>query len=87
MITQILSRLKHIKEIRALRFQGDRLEVRHPESQNWLPAENIVSFQKQNFIYADPWRPFTVGYPGIEIRLKDVSSSADDLFAYGMEKD
>ena len=84
LIGQVKSRIKHAGKIRALRMRGGRLVVRHPKSDGWLPAEKIASFRKTFYAYADPWRPFTIGYPGIEIRLRGISSPAEDLFAYGM---
>ena len=80
--SQVASRLKHIRKIRALRMSNNNLEVRHPVSNAWLPAASIESFRKEDFSFVDPWRPITVGYPGIEIRLKGVSQPAEDLFAY-----
>lgn len=83
---QVLTRLKHIREIRALRMSHHELEAKHPVSNNWLPATAIESFRKEYFPFPDPWRPITVGYPGIEIRLKGVSQPIEDLFAYGMDE-
>jgi hypothetical protein len=81
---QIRSKLQHIRAIRALCFNGSNLEVLTPNTEKWVSAYNMNSFCKQIYAYPAPWRPFTVGYVGIEIRLKGVRTPAEDLFAYGL---
>ncbi len=84
-INQIISRIKCIKDMRAVRIKNVKLEIRSPHTSQWLSDPSVVSFSKRTFPYSDPWRPFTIGFPGIEIVLKNFEKPLKVLFPYGLE--
>lgn len=89
---QVVSRVVHIHKIRCLRIKNGTYQVKNPHSGKWVGFDQVVSFEKAEFRYADPWRPFTLGYPGIRFALKPDEGPtggplilAEDMFGYGME--
>ena len=89
---QVISRVVHVRAIRCLRIKNGQYQVQNPHSGKWVDFDDVVSFEKTDFLYADPWRPFTLGYPGIRFALKrDAGSTggplilAEDMFGYGMD--
>jgi hypothetical protein len=84
--TQVVSRVRFIRGLSAIRpFEGG-VEIFHTENRRWYPGSSVTSLAKKDFAYADPWRPITVGFPGIEIGLKGISTPAEVLFPYGLEE-
>lgn len=86
LMIQIVSRARYLAAVRSLRLSNGALEVRHPTSGRWVPASGATAFSSGFFLFADPWRPFTEGFPGIQITLADSDDPAYDLFGYGMAK-
>jgi hypothetical protein len=83
---QVVSRVRFIRGLSAIRpFEGG-VEIFYAENRRWYPGSSLTSLAKKDFAYADPWRPITVGFPGIEIGLKGVSTPAEVLFPYGLEE-
>lgn len=89
---QGVSRLVHLRAIRSLRVKHGGYQVKNPHSGTWVDFDRVVSFEKANFRYPDPWRGVTLGYPGIRFALKADESSAkapliiaEDRFGYGMD--
>lgn len=85
-LAQVISRLWFIRSLYAIRPSQGGVEVFHAENRRWYPGSSVMSLAKKDFAYADPWRPITVGFPGIEIDLKGVSTPAEVLFPYGLEE-
>lgn len=86
LLVQVISRVRFIRSLDAIRpFEGN-VEIYHAENRRWYPGDSITSVAKKDFAYADPWRPITVGFPGIEIVLKGVSTPAEVLFPYGLDE-
>ena len=85
LLTQIWSRLRHIRGLRRLRDRNGRLEVYERTSGQWISAEAITNVRRKEFPYSDPWRPITVGYPGLAIQLASLDEPIEVLYAYGLE--
>lgn len=85
LVDQFCSRFSHVRAIRALRIKRGRLEVRVAEN-DWRADVVILDVAAEDFPYADPWRPFTLGYPGIRLRVRSSGREflVEDIFAYGM---
>jgi hypothetical protein len=82
---QVASRLRHIRQLRTVREQNGRLQVYVRSSGRWVTVDTLTEVRKKQFPYADPWRPITVGYPGIELRIPSLDDPAEVLFPYGLE--
>lgn len=82
---QVYSRIVHVRFIRQIRQRSGILEIFDRESGRWVPATGITGMRKEFFLYADPWRPITLGYPGIELSLEGASSKAEILYPYGLD--
>ncbi len=85
LLIQLVSRLRHIRDLRTLRERAGSLEVRVPSSSQWVPVVRITSAHKGDFPRPDPWRPITLGYPGIEIKVSSISEPIKQLYPCGLE--
>ena len=85
-VTQVYTRIAHILEIQSIRKKGNAILIYHHKAGRNFNASEILSIEKKDFAYADPWRPITLGYPGIEINLKNESVPAEHLYPYGSEE-
>jgi hypothetical protein len=84
--SQLVSRIKHVRKLSALKFEQGELTVYDKDGlhHSW---RLIAKIRKKEYLYCDPWRPITVGYPGIEISLDGQNEPVEHLCAYGMEED
>jgi hypothetical protein len=85
LLIQFLSRIRHILDISYLRVRNGQLQVFDPATKRWLPSTAITEISKKDYPYPDPWRPITIGYPGLELHLRDRTEAIEHLFAPGME--
>jgi hypothetical protein len=84
-LIQFISRIRHILAISCLRVRNGQLQVFDPAIKRWLPSTAITEISKKDYPYPDPWRPITIGYPGLELHLRDKTEAVEHLFAPGME--
>ncbi len=82
---QIVSRIRFIRTLRTIRHVQGEIEIFDRASNQWLPGRRIKRIAKREFSHADPWRPLTVGFPGIEVRLEGVIKPVALLYPYGLE--
>ncbi len=83
---QVISRIKHVKQLGAFKFEDGELFVYDKHGLRFS-SRLIVKIRKKDFLYCDPWRPITIGYPGIEIMLDGQEEAIEHLCAYGMDED
>lgn len=83
---QIISRVKHILAIRSLLFQDGKWRVFDRNKGNWYAIHDIEKVRKDFFVFADPWRPITIGYPGREIKLMGIEKPVLHLCPYGCDE-
>jgi hypothetical protein len=83
---QVTSRIEHVRELGAFKFEEGELVVYDGDGirHSW---RSISRIRKDHFSYSDPWRPITIGYPGIEIHLEGRDEPIEHLCAYGMDED
>lgn len=84
--SQFVSRFRHIRRISRLRERGGCLEVFDQDTQRWLPQTMIQGVARKDFPYPDPWRPITIGYPGLHIELRGKRRAVEHLFPPGLEE-
>jgi hypothetical protein len=85
LIVQIISRMRHMSAIMAVRPQGSSFYVLdHKTGRRYLPND-VRGVSKKEFEYSDPWRPITVGYPGLKIELANVKEPVEHLYPWGLE--
>ncbi len=82
---QIVSRIRFIRTLRIVRHVHGEIEFFDRPSNKWLPGSRIKRIAKKEFSHADPWRPLTVGFPGIEVQLEGVTKPVELLYPYGFE--
>jgi uncharacterized membrane protein len=82
---QIVSRIRFIRTLRIIRHVQGQIEIFDRPSNKWLPGSRIKRIAKREFSHADPWRPLTVGFPGIEIQFEGVIKPVALLYPYGLE--
>ncbi len=82
---QIVSRIRFIRTLRIIRYVQGEIEIFDRASNQWLPGRRIKRITKREFSHADPWRPLTVGFPGIEVQLEGVIKPVALLYPYGLE--
>ncbi|MBI2360017.1 MAG: hypothetical protein HYV04_14170 [Deltaproteobacteria bacterium] len=85
LIVQVVSRVRYISKLQTIRPVPGGVEIFHWPSKRWLPGTLITTIAKEDFAYADPWRPITIGHPGIDITFQDVPEPAQVLFPYWLE--
>lgn len=84
---QIVSRIRFIRTLRNVRHvQGEILIFDRP-SNTWFPGSRIKRLAKREFSRPDPWRPLTVGFPGIEVQIEGVIKPVELLYPYGLEEE
>jgi len=84
-IVQIVSRIRFIRTLRTIRHVQGEIEFFDRPSNKWLPGSRIKRIVKREFSHSDPWRPLTVGFPGIEVQLEGVIKPVELLYPYGLE--
>ncbi len=82
---QLVSRWHYISGLSSLRLGRRGLEVKDREGDQWVGSERVEGVEKTFFPYSDPWRPITVGFPGIRIELSGRDRPVEHLLPYGME--
>jgi len=82
---QIVSRIRFIRTLRIIRHVQGKIEIFDRASNKWLPGSRIKRITKKEFLHADPWRPLTVGFSGIEVQLEGVIKPVALLYPYGLE--
>ncbi len=84
--SQLTSRISHVRKLAAFRIERGELCVydKHGSRDGW---SQIARIRREDFLHCDPWRPITIGYPGIEIILEGHGEPIEHLCAYGMEED
>ncbi len=84
--SQFTSRIMHVRKLAAFKFEDGELYVydKHGLRHSW---RRITRIRRDSFLHCDPWRPITIGYPGIEIILAGQGEPIEHLCAYGMEED
>jgi hypothetical protein len=85
LMIQALSRYRLIRRIRKLREKDGQLEALVAEPNKWVSVDGLKRVVATNFPYADPWRPISLGYPGLKLYIDGVEEKVEVLFAYGME--
>ena len=84
---QIVSRIRFIRTLRIVRHVQGEIEFFDRPSNKWLRGRRIKRIAKKEFSRADPWRPLTFGFPGIEVQLEGVTKPIELLYPYGLEVD
>jgi hypothetical protein len=82
---QIASRIRFIRKLRIIRHVQGEIKIFDRPSNKWLPGSRIKKITKREFSHSDPWRPLTVGFPGIEVQLEGVTEPVAVLYPYGLE--
>ncbi len=82
---QIVSRIRFIRTLRIVRQVQGEIEIFDRASNTWLPGSRINRTTKREFSHADPWRPLTVEFPGIEVQLEGVIKPVALRYPYGLE--
>lgn len=84
---QVKSRLGVLRSLRRLRRSGDAESgfAYRDASGVWRPLCTVASLRATHPAYADPWRPFTIGFPAIEIGVVGEEGPVEDVFGYFME--
>ena len=82
---QIVSRIRFIRTLRIIRHVQSEIEIFDRPSNKWLPGSRIKRITKKEFSHADPWRPLTVGFPGIEVQLEGVIKPVALRYPCGLE--
>ncbi len=82
---QIVSRIRFIRTLRIVRHVQGAIEIFDRPSNKWLPENRIKRIAKREFLHPDPWRPLTVGFPGIEVQFEGVIKPVELLYPYGLE--
>ncbi len=82
---QIVSRIRFIRTLRIIRQVQGKIEIFDRASNKWLPGSRIKRITKKEFLHADPWRPLTVGFSGIEVQLEGIIKPVALLYPYGLE--
>ncbi len=82
---QIVSRFRFIRTLRIIRHVQGQIEIFDRPSNKWLPGSRIKRITQREFTHADPWRPLTVGFPGIEVQLEGVIKPVALRYPYGLE--
>ena len=85
LLIQIISRMRHMLKIRTVRPSRNSFYVFDIKTGKKFLPEDIRRVRKKSFEYADPWRPITLGYPGLEIELANVDYTIEDLYPWGLE--
>ena len=85
-MVQLATRIRHIRAISHLRVRRGALEVLDNKTGAWLPVNAIERIRREDFPYADPWRPITLGYPGLSIALRGGSKPVEHLYPPGLEE-
>ena len=85
LVVQITARAHHMFTIRSIRRSGRSFTVlQRKTGQRFSPAD-IRCVRKKEFLRPDPWRPITLGYPGLEILLSNVEETIPHLYPCGQE--
>jgi hypothetical protein len=84
--SQIISRLRHMRELDCLRNRRGKVEFWDDGVKRWVSEDRIERIVRKNFSYSDPWRPVTLGYPGIEVFLSGVPEPVEVLYPAGLEE-
>jgi hypothetical protein len=84
-IVQIVSRAHHMFSIRTVRPSGNSFIILHRETGKRFSPDKIQCVRKKEFAYPDQWRPFTFGYPGLEIQLTNIEEPVAHLYPCGLE--
>ena len=82
---QVVSRVKFIRKLEAIRPTEGKLKIFHPGTKRWVPGNLVTGIVKEDYASPDPWRPVTLGFPGITITLKGIPEPAEVMFPYGFE--
>ena len=82
---QIFSRVHHMFTIRAVRPSGNSFVVLNRKTGQRYSPEEIQCIRKKEFHYSDPWRPITLGYPGLEIQLANIEETIVHLYPCGLD--
>jgi len=85
LVVQIISRARHMFKIRAVRRSRSSFTLLHPKTRQRFSPDDIQSVRKKDFLHPDPWRPITLGYPGLEIQLANVEEAIEHLYPCGVE--
>jgi xanthosine utilization system XapX-like protein len=83
---QLVSRVRHVRALNRIRCSNGQLGFWSDEARAWIPAARVESVCRKDYAYADPWRPVTLGYPGIEIRLAGLTRPVEQLYPAGTEE-
>ncbi len=81
-VLQIISRVHHMFTIRAVRPSGNSFAVLHRKTGQRFSPDQIQCIRKKEFFYSDPWRPITLGYPGLEIQLANIKEATEHLYPW-----
>jgi hypothetical protein len=85
LVVQIISRARHMFTIRAVRRSGNSFVVLHRKTGQRFSPHDIRCVRKKDFPYSDPWRPITIGYPGLEIQVMNFEDTIEHLYPCGLE--
>lgn len=84
LVLQIISRATHMSKIRAVMPSGSSFYVLNRKTGKRFAPDDIQCVRKKDFDYSDPWRPVTLGYPGLEIQLVNVKEPVEHLYPWGL---
>lgn len=86
LLVQLISRVRHLRSLNRIRFARGALELWSDEADAWISEDDVERITSKRFPYADAWRPITLGYPGIEVKLSGISEPVEQLYPPGFEE-
>ena len=85
-LVQVISRVRYMRRLNHIRRRRGRVEVWSEGLRAWIPEARIEHFIRRDFHYPDAWRPISLTFPGIEIRLSGVDVPVEQLYPPGLDE-
>ncbi len=86
LLVQLVSRVRHVRSLDRIRCVRGTVELWSDEAGAWVSEDRVERIASKRFLYADAWRPITLGYPGIEVELSGISEPVELLYPPGFEE-
>jgi len=86
LLVQLVSRVRHLRSLDRIRYVRGTVQFRSDEAGAWVSEDRVERIASKRFLYADAWRPITLGYPGIEVKLSGIREPVELLYPPGFEE-
>ena len=86
LLVQLVSRVRHVRSLDRIRCVRGTVELWSDEASAWVSDHRVERIASKRFLYADAWRPITLGYPGIEVKLSGIREPVELLYPPGFEE-